>query len=265
MELTLDDVKRGAKREDFRAGVQMRLLMPRLSVRVTRWVLNNVSADLRPDQITLLSFAVGIAAVAAFASTNPLVVALGLLGFHLHVLLDYVDGEVARCREKTSVAGAYFDLMTDRITFPLFIFCSGVGAYAQLDDPTLLFVAFAATFGLLADKFAVDCWYRANSGGNTGAAEVEDRYVAAPQRSAARVWLGRVKILVVMSRGLTAFLTYTMVAAFLDALWAFPIASIGSFRAAVLWAFAPIMVLGAVVRFLMIYTRGSIPRRQELL
>ena len=81
MELTLDDIKRAAKREDFRAGVQMRLLMPRLSVRVTRWIVSHTSV--KPDQITLASFIVGLAAVAAFASLDPVIVAIGLLAFHI--------------------------------------------------------------------------------------------------------------------------------------------------------------------------------------
>ncbi len=259
MDLTLEDVKRAAKREDFRAGVQMRMLMPRLSVRVTRWIVAHT--QVQPDQITLTSFVVGLLAVTAFAATDPLIVALGLLGFHLHVMLDYVDGEVARCRGMTSVKGAYFDLITDRVTFPLFIFCSGLAVYRQLDDPTMLFVAFAATFGLVLDKFAVDCWHRAIG----GTQEVEDRYVAAPDRTTWRCWLGRVRLLAVMLRGLTAFLTYTAIAAFLDTAWTFPVAAIGSFRAAVLWAFAPILLGGAVARILYVYNRGEIPRRQQLL
>ena len=259
MELTLDEVKRAAKREDFRAGVQMRLLMPRLSVRVTRWMVSHTT--LRPDQITLLSFVIGLAATAAFASTNPFVVLLGLLGFNLHVMLDYVDGEVARCRNQTSVRGAYFDLVTDRVTFPLFIFCAGLGAFAQSGDPVILIVAFVATFGLFLDKEAVDCWYRAN----TGAEEVEDRYVEAPVRSTFRIWLGRVKLLVVMARGMAAFVTYTAIAAFLDVVTTMPVAAVGSYRALVLWVFAPSMLLGAVARFMYVYTRGSIPRRQALL
>lgn len=260
MELTLEDVKRACGREDFRAGVQMRLLMPRLSVRVTRWVLANTS--LKPDQITLLSFLIGLGAVAAFASTSLLVVAFGLLAFHTHVLLDYVDGEVARCRNQTSKKGAYFDLITDRITFPLMIFFSGLGAYRQLDDPTILIVAFFTTFGLLLDKAAVDCWHRANAG---SVEEVEDRYVAAPERGAFGRWVGRLKLLAVMLRGMTAFLTYIVIATALDATVVFPIEAIGSFRAAVLWAFAPIMIVGAVARFMYVYFRGDIPRRQQLL
>lgn len=259
MELTLDQVKQAAKREDFRAGVQMRLLMPRLSVRVTRWIV--AYTNVKPDQITIVSFLIGLVAVASFASTNPYIVLAGLLGFHAHVMLDYVDGEVARCRQQTSVQGAYLDLMTDRVTFPLFIFCAGLGAYGQVADPAILIVAFVATFGLFLDKEAVDCWYRAN----TGAAEIEDRYVSAPGRSSWRAWLRRARLLTVMARGLTAFLTYTVVAAFLDATWTFPWAAIGSFRALVLWAFAPTMVVGALVRFFYVYYRGAIPRRQALL
>ena len=259
MELTLDEVKRAAKREDFRAGVQMRLVMPRLSVRVTRWFLGHTA--LAPNHITFVSLAVGLGAAAAFASTSPLVLVLGLLAFHLHVLLDYVDGEVARCRQETSVKGAYLDLMTDRLTFPLLVFSAGLGAYRPLADPAVLIVAYVATFGLCLDKMVVDSWYRANS----GAAEVEDRYVAAPVRAGWRVWRGRLSLLAVMARGLTAFLTYTAAATVLDATVAFPGTAIGSYRALVLWAFALLMPLGALARFLYVYRRGGIPRRQQLL
>ena len=259
MDLTLEEVKRAAKREDFRAGVQMRLLMPRLSVRVTRWVVTHTR--LAPNQITLVSFLVGLGAAASFASLSPFVVVAGLLAYHLHVLLDYVDGEVARCRGETSVRGAYFDLITDRVTFPLLVFSAGLGVYRQTGAPAHLIAAFVATFGLFLDKEAVDCWYRANA----GAPEIEDRYVAAPSRSAWGRWRGRLALLAVMVRGLTAFLTYTAVAAVLDAAISFPLAGPGSWRALVLWAFAPLMPIGAVGRFLYVFRRGAIPRRQQLL
>jgi len=259
IEVTIEEVKRAAKRESFRAGVQMRLLMPRLSVHVTRWVMARTL--LTPNTITLTSFVIGLAAAGAFAATDPLVVAAGLLAYHVHVLLDYVDGEVARCRGATSVRGAYLDLITDRITFPLLIFCAGLGVYRQHGDAAALVVAFVATFGLLLDKEACDCWYRANA----GMPELEDRYVAAPSRAGWQHWRGRLALLAVMSRGLTAFLTYTAVAAWLDAMGVAPFALGASNRALVLWAFAPLMPLGALARFLYVYRRGAIPRRQQLL
>src|SRR5262249_21133273 len=116
-------------------------------------------------------------------------------------------------------------------------------------------------FGLLLDKFAVDCWYRAN----TNAPEIEDRYVAAPDRSGLHVWKSRLSLLAVMSRGLTAFLTYTVACAFVDASHLVVLPLLASTRALVLLAFALLMPLGAVVRFFYIYTRGGIPRRQQLL
>jgi phosphatidylglycerophosphate synthase len=259
MELTLEDVKCRAKREDFRAGVQMRLLMPRLSVHVTRWLLAHTRV--RPDQVTVLSGLIGLAAAAAFTSTTPLVVALGLLAYHVHVLLDYVDGEIARCRNETSVAGAYLDLMTDRVTFPLLLFCAGIGVYRQLGEPAALIAAFVASFGLFLDKEAVDCWYRANP----GVGEIEDRYVAAPSRAGWPRWRGRLVLAAVMIRGLTAFLTYTAGAAVLDAIWSFPVDGVGGYRALVLWLFAPLMPASALARMAYVYRRGAIPRRQQLL
>jgi phosphatidylglycerophosphate synthase len=258
IDLTLDEVKRAAKREDFRAGVQMRLLMPRLSVRVTRWVVARTT--LAPNQITLVSAAIGLAAAAAFAAVHPLAVAAGLLAYHLHVLLDYVDGEVARCQGTTSVRGAYLDLMTDRVTFPLMVFAAGAGAFRVVGDPWALVLGAAAAFGLLLDKEACDCWYRANAGRGARDDELEDRYVAAP---AVRRWWKRLALLGAMARGLTAFLTYTVVAAGLDAAGV-PAPLGGSHRLLVLAPFAVLMPLGALVRFLFVYRRGAIPRRQQL-
>jgi phosphatidylglycerophosphate synthase len=205
-----------------------------------------------------VSLAVGLAAAAAFAAASPLVVALGLAGYHLHVLLDYVDGEVARCRGETSVRGAYFDLITDRITYPLFVWAAALGAERATGDPTLLVAGFAAAFGLLLDKAAVDCWYRANA----GAPELEDRYVAPPPPGRRRRWRSRVALALVMSRGLTAFLTYTALAAAADAAH---LLGDGGARALVVRAFALVMPLGALLRFLWVYRRGAIPRRQQLL
>jgi len=259
MELTLEDVKRGAKREDFRAGVQMRILMPRLSIRLTHWIVTRT--QLRPNQITLISLCVGLTAVAAFCSTNAWIVVAGLLTFHLHFLLDYVDGEVARCRNQTSVSGAYLDLITDRVTFPLLVFASGIAVFRQVGDPAVLVVGFAATFGQLLDKEACDCWYRANS----GAEDVEDRYVVAPDRSRAARWRAWLRLAAVMSRGLTAFLTYTAIAAVADTVFPRALPGVGTYRGLVLWAFAPMSVLSALARIFYVYRRGAIPRRQQLL
>jgi len=256
---SLEDVKRAAKREDFRAGVQMRLFMPRLSVRVTRWVM--AWSWISPNQITLVSLGVGLVAVSAYASTSAWIVAFGLVAFYVHVLLDYVDGEVARCRGLESVRGAYFDLMTDRVTYPLLVFAAAGGAYRVVDDPDLLVAGFFGAFGVLLDKEACDCWYRANA----GRANIEDRYMAAPERDGWARWRGRLSLAAVMSRSLESFLGYTVVAAFLDEAGIVVPWIACTYRVLLVWLCAFSMPVGALARFLYVYSRGSIPRRQHLL
>jgi hypothetical protein len=67
------------------------------------------------------------------------------------------------------VRGAYFDLITDRITYPLFVFCSAVGVFRHTGEVAALFAGFVATFGLFLDKEAVDC-RRSGAAGACGAA-----------------------------------------------------------------------------------------------
>ena len=58
---TVEEVRVGAKRELFRAGPRMRFLMPRISVRVTTWILNH-APTVTPNQVTSVSALLGIGA-----------------------------------------------------------------------------------------------------------------------------------------------------------------------------------------------------------
>jgi hypothetical protein len=89
--------------------------------------------------------------------------------------------------------------------------------------------------------------------------------VEAPARSAGERWRGRLRLLLVMARGLTAFLTYVAAATGFDRLAPGRVPVFGSAHAAVLWIFAVLMPVGALVRFVYVYHRGAIPRRQQLL
>jgi CDP-L-myo-inositol myo-inositolphosphotransferase len=65
-----------------------------------------------PNQVTLLAFAVGVAA-GSFALGAPLVAGLLLA---LASVLDRSDGEVARLTHRSSVYGGYLDALLDRAT-----------------------------------------------------------------------------------------------------------------------------------------------------
>ncbi len=88
-----------------------RLYMRTLSGWVTRWVVATRGLDrVTPDHLTLLMIVVGLAGagvVALWPGWWPALVAFVLI--QLYLLLDCVDGEVARWRRTTSARGVYLD------------------------------------------------------------------------------------------------------------------------------------------------------------
>ncbi len=68
-----------------------------------------------PNAITLLSFAIGIAAAASFAVGDRWALVLGAVLLQLSLIVDCVDGEVARATRRFSALGAWLDASTDRV------------------------------------------------------------------------------------------------------------------------------------------------------
>jgi hypothetical protein len=92
-----------------------------------------------PNLITLLSFAIGIAAAASFAMGQTWALVLGAVLLQLSLIVDCVDGEVARATRRFTALGAWLDASTDRVKEFL--------AYAGL------------AYG--AARFGVDIWWLA--------------------------------------------------------------------------------------------------------
>jgi phosphatidylglycerophosphate synthase len=267
MSYTLEEVRVAAKREMFRAGPRMRFVMPRISVRITRWILNRDLA-VTPNQITAVSAALGVVAgmMLLFPSGVLAAVAAFLL-YHLHILTDYIDGEIARVRNLASSTGAYFDLMVGRLTKPVVLYSAAVGTYllhdgAPMAEIDLVLGAFII-YGFLMDKEAVDVWYRSNAGRD----DIEDTYVVNSEHSmrgakrlATRIFVG--------SRSIPAFLVYQIAAAILIELGVRDLGSIGSYgltpRGVILIWYAATFPALAAARSYYIARTGHIPRRQDL-
>ena len=93
-------------------GFYSTFVVRRLSKPLTRVALR---LGWTPNAITLISFAVGIAAAGAFAVGDRWALVLGAVLLQLSLIIDCVDGEVARATRRFSALGAWLDASTDRV------------------------------------------------------------------------------------------------------------------------------------------------------
>lgn len=70
---------------------------------------------LSPNAITVISFVIGIAAALSFAGGSRGWLIVGALLLQLSLVIDCVDGEVARATSRFSAVGAWLDASTDRV------------------------------------------------------------------------------------------------------------------------------------------------------
>jgi phosphatidylglycerophosphate synthase len=266
MAYSLEEIRVLAKREPFRAGVRMRYLMPRVSVRVTRWILHHLP-NVTPNQLTLVSGVLGVAAGAFLLFPRGIAPAVtALLLYQLHILFDYVDGEVARVKQIASPLGAYYDLMVGRLVKPVVIYGAVIGTWLGTKDPTdaprNLLLGTLILLGFFLDKEAVDVWYRANA----GRTDLEDPYVVRSERPV-RGLRRRVARVLVGLRGIQTLLVYMVLAAVVTALGVGTV-HLGRIettpRGIVLMAYAVAFPAVALIRTVIIARTGHIPRRQDL-
>ena len=93
-------------------GFYSTFVVRRLSKPLTRLALR---LKMSPNAVTLVSFAVGIGAAGAFAAGSRWALILGAVLLQLSLVIDCVDGEVARATRKFSALGAWLDASTDRV------------------------------------------------------------------------------------------------------------------------------------------------------
>jgi hypothetical protein len=70
---------------------------------------------LTPDQVTLASFVVGLGAAACFATGDGVALVVGAVLLQVSLVVDCVDGDVARYTRSFSARGAWLDASTDRL------------------------------------------------------------------------------------------------------------------------------------------------------
>ncbi|WP_345043021.1 CDP-alcohol phosphatidyltransferase family protein [Streptomyces sannanensis] len=94
--------------KDRRSGEHWggRLYMREISLRVTRHLVNT---KVTPNQLTYLMTLAGVLAAPALLVPGVWGAVLGVVMVQLYLLLDCVDGEVARWKQQFSLSGVYLD------------------------------------------------------------------------------------------------------------------------------------------------------------
>jgi hypothetical protein len=87
-----------------------------------------VRLRMTPNQVTLISFAIGLLSAYEFSRGDFWSIFIGAVLLQLSIIVDCVDGELARYTRQFSALGAWLDAITDRIKEYLVFFALAYGA-----------------------------------------------------------------------------------------------------------------------------------------
>jgi phosphatidylglycerophosphate synthase len=136
-----------ARRTTAKDSYMAALVDRRLSRPLTRLLL---SWPVTPSQVTLASIALGLAGAAGLATVSYGWRVAGVLALILSIVLDCVDGELARARFQQSAAGARLDVLGD-YTVHLAVFAGlAAGLTRQGLPPAGAWAALALVGGIVA-------------------------------------------------------------------------------------------------------------------
>ncbi len=177
-----------------------------LSLAITRRL---APLGVRPDAVTLVTFAVGLLSGLVSALGSSIGFVGGAALFQAASVLDGVDGELARLRLVDSHRGAWLDTICDDLTNFAYLAGVTVGVWRQIGSPLLLAFGLAA---LALDVVVVSFLYwRLATRGETSLLAVQDRLDGARRKGRAWArWIGRVQPLVKRDAYGVAFLAFAL-------------------------------------------------------
>lgn len=117
-----------------------------LSIYITRLVL---FTPLTANHVTMIFFVAGLAGALLFLNGSRMFNFIAAIMLQLWYLLDHVDGEVARYRKTTSLAGIYMDEMVHYIVHPLIFICMGIGQFFLYGQSVFIFACIMAAAAMI--------------------------------------------------------------------------------------------------------------------
>jgi len=132
------------------------LLARHVDRRVSRFISSRLAATwVSPNQVTLAGVTIGLAGAFLLSQPGYLPKVLGALLFLFCVVLDGVDGEVARLKLQESRFGHYLDVVTDNIVHVALFIGIAVGLFRDTGDSRYLHALWLLLGGFGACVLAV--------------------------------------------------------------------------------------------------------------
>ena len=108
-----------------------------------------------PDQMTILSVAIGVFGALFFLSARPLLQTLGALCFVIHSIVDGCDGELARLRFQESRRGGLLDYWGDNLVHVAVFACLAIGWSLSVGAAWPLWLGASAILGTAGSAYFV--------------------------------------------------------------------------------------------------------------
>ncbi len=242
MGASLSEVKRLCRRENYDDNRRTMFFSSRVSIYITYLL---AKTRISADTVTYAFAAMGIAASSVAFLPIYWAPLLCFLVYRIHVILDVIDGELARFRGTCTPFGAYLDYVTHYVVYSTIAFGCGVNGYLMTGDIGSLFYGFAISFGLVINLASKDCWYRASFAGGQ-AVEAKEAMWRHP----------RLTLLVAKICSINTFLALYAASAIID-----KHGFSGNLKVWVLRTFAFLIPLFALLRVIVTIKYRRIPRR----
>lgn len=139
------------------SGLSNDSLMDRLATRFASRQLTRMflKTPLTPNQVTGLSFILGLASACWFYQGNYIAGIVGALALQLSAWVDCVDGEIARLKFMESPLGAQLDIIGDNLVHFAVFFSIGMGAYVATGKAWFILFGALAVVGSMGAFFLI--------------------------------------------------------------------------------------------------------------
>ena len=130
-----------------------------ISIRIT-WTILFLFPKTMPNPITALMIIIGIISAFFFMPGRYLYTLMGVVLYHLYLILDACDGEIARYKKvgkNYGTRGLYLDYLGHIIANPLIVMGLAIGAYMNNPTPLpkilFLIIGFITVYSMVINNF----------------------------------------------------------------------------------------------------------------